>query len=231
MKIIAKQILSFLILPEILLLVTQEILSFNFVLLLLIQMGVQQQVLLGLLQLKTSWDADSESNDMKQSSSGGVDNWDPLRYLNIWVCNLSNSSGGGQTLGYAYLPGLQGSNSQSWKDGLVVDYMFFGTTGSVSSSSDGRTTTHEIGHYLGLSHTFCETGGCCDNDLDSQYGWGDVDDTPATEEIYFGPVNSNTSNNTCNDLSYSNVFTTNVLDMDENYMSMQVIHGCSLKGK
>jgi hypothetical protein len=168
---------------------------------------------------KTSWDAVSESNDMKQASLGGIDNWDPLRYLNIWVCNLSNSSGGGQTLGYAYLPGLQGSNSQSWKDGLVVDYMFFGTTGSVSSSSNGRTTTHEIGHYLGLNHTFCESTGCCDNDLNSQYSWGDVDDTPATEDIYFGSVNSNTTNNTCNDLSYSNVFSTNVLDMDENYMS------------
>ena len=168
---------------------------------------------------KSGWDADYESNDMKQASSGGIDNWDPLRYLNIWVCNLTNSSGGGQTLGYAYLPGLQGSNSQSWKDGLVVDFMFFGTTGSVSSSSDGRTTTHEIGHYLGLNHTFCESGGCCDNDLNSQYSWGDVDDTPATEDIYFGSVNSNTSNNTCNDLSYSNVFTNNVLDMDENYMS------------
>ena len=168
---------------------------------------------------KTSWDAVSESNDMKQASLGGIDNWDPLRYLNIWVCNLSNSSGGGQTLGYAYLPGLQGNNSQSWKDGLVVDYMFFGTTGSVSSSSNGRTTTHEIGHYLGLNHTFCESTGCCDNDLNSQYSWGDVDDTPATEDIYFGSVNSNTTNNTCNDLSYSNVFSTNVLDMDENYMS------------
>ena len=167
---------------------------------------------------KTSWDADNESNDMKQASLGGIDNWDPLRYLNIWVCNLSNA-GGGQTLGYAYLPGLQGSNSQSWKDGLVVDYKFFGTIGSVSSSSDGRTTTHEIGHYLGLNHTFCESTGCCDNDLNSQYSWGDVDDTPATEDIYFGSVNLNTTNNTCNDLSYSNVFSTNVLDMDENYMS------------
>ena len=167
---------------------------------------------------KTSWDADYESNDMKQASLGGIDNWDPLRYLNIWVCNLSNS-GGGQTLGYAYLPGLQGNTNQSWKDGLVVDYMFFGTTGSVSSSSNGRTTTHEIGHYLGLNHTFCESTGCCDNDLNSQYSWGDVDDTPATEDIYFGSVNLNTTNNTCNDLSYSNVFSTNVLDMDENYMS------------
>ena len=162
---------------------------------------------------KTSWDADSESNDMKQASLGGIDNWDPLRYLNIWVCNLTNSSGGGQTLGYAYLPGLQGSNSQSWKDGLVVDYKFFGTTGNVNNSSDGRTATHEIGHYLGLSHTFCESGGCCDNDE-----WN-VNDTPASNGIYFGNVNTSTNNNSCNDLAYSNVFNTDVLDMDENYMS------------
>ena len=116
------------------------------------------------------------------------------------------------------MPGLQ-SSSQSWKDGLVVDYRFFGTIGNVSASSDGRTATHEIGHYLGLSHTFCESSGCCDYDLNCNYSWGDVDDTPATEDIYFGPVNFNTNNNTCNDLSYSNIFNTNVLDMDENYMS------------
>jgi hypothetical protein len=73
----------------------------------------------------TGWDADNESNDMKQSSLGGIENWDPLRYLNIWICNLTNS-GGGQTLGYAYLPGLQ-SGSQSWKDGIVIDYKFFGS--------------------------------------------------------------------------------------------------------
>ena len=165
----------------------------------------------------SEWDYNTQSNDMKQASSGGIDNWDPLRYLNIWICKIG-SSGGGQTLGYAYLPGLQSGN-QSWKDGIVVDYRFFGTIGNASNSSDGRTTTHEVGHYLGLSHTFCESNGCCDNDLNGNYSWGDVDDTPATEDIYFGSVNASTNNNTCNDLSYSNIFNTNVLDMDENYMS------------
>ena len=165
---------------------------------------------------KGSWDADddADSEAMKRASTGGVDNWDPLRYLNMWVCNLSNSAGGGSTLGYAYKPGLQGSN-QSWLDGIVVDYQAFGTIGS-ANSSDGRTPTHEIGHYLNLSHTFCSNGcGDCDND-----NWGgNVDDTPACSDIYFGAVNSSTNNNTCNDLNYNNSFNTNVLDMDENYMS------------
>jgi len=167
---------------------------------------------------RSSWDADDddEKNYMKRSNQGGIDNWDPLRYMNIWVCNLSNSSGGGQTLGYAYLPGIQSTN-QSWKDGLVVDYKYFGTLGNASSSSDGRTSTHEIGHYLGLSHTFCESGGCCDNDNNSSWGLS-VNDTPATDDnIYFGSVNSNTNNNSCNDLNYG--FSNDLLDMDENYMS------------
>jgi len=171
----------------------------------------------------SDWDADDnfESNAMKRAVNGGMDSWDPSNYLNIWVCNLSNSNGGGMTLGYAYLPGLQSWNA--WKDGLVIDFQYFGTIGGASSSSDGRTATHEIGHYLGLQHTFCEDSDsqgnpvCCDNDDNN--GGGNIDDTPATKDIYFGNVTSSTNNNTCNDLSYSNIFTTNVKDMDENYMS------------
>jgi len=162
---------------------------------------------------KNSFDADTESNDMKKNNTLGKDGWDPSRYLNIWVCNLSNV-GGGQTLGYAYLPGLWAN--QQWKDGLVVDYQYFGTIGAAAPSSDGRTPTHEIGHYLGLEHTFCESqgGGCCDND------GSNVNDTPAADDdIYWGAVTSATNNNTCNDLSYSNIYSTDVLDMDENYMS------------
>ena len=175
---------------------------------------------------QTNWDADdnTESNAMKLNSSGGKDSWDPKKYLNIWVCDLTNSQGGGQTLGYAYLPGLlAGFGQNAWKDGLVVDYRYFGTNGIAAPSSDGRTATHEIGHYLGLMHTFCEdadTQGnpiCCDNDNNNWGGY--VDDTPATKDIYWGNVNSSTNNNTCNDLSYANVFTTDVLDMDENFMS------------
>ena len=180
----------------------------------------------GIIRTSTTvadWDADDnfESNAMKKTVNGGMDSWNPSKYLNIWVCNLSNSSGGGMTLGYAYLPGLQSWNA--WKDGLVIDFQYFGTIGGASSSSDGRTATHEIGHYLGLMHTFCEdydTQGnpiCCDNDNNNWGGY--VDDTPATEDIYWGSVTLSTNNNTCNDLSYSNTFTTDVLDMDENFMA------------
>jgi hypothetical protein len=152
----------------------------------------------------------SESNDMKKNNTGGINGWPPSKYLNIWVCDLS-SSGNTTVLGYAYLPGLQSWNA--WKDGLVVDFQYFGTTGNASSSSDGRTPTHEVGHFLGLNHTFCESqsGGCCDNDDSNVY------DTPATDDVYFGNVNANTNNNTCNDLLYG--FSSDLLDMDENFMA------------
>ncbi|MBT5699276.1 MAG: T9SS type A sorting domain-containing protein, partial [Flavobacteriales bacterium] len=164
------------------------------------------------------WGSDGEANAMKKTSSGGIDSWDYQRYLNIWVCDLTNSQSGGMTLGYAYLPGLPSSswNDQTWKDGLVVDFQWFGTI--QGASGDSRTATHEIGHYLGLNHTFCESqsGGCCDND-DSN-----VDDTPLCYDSnndgpYFGPVTSSTNNNTCNDIGQG--FSSDLLDMDENFMA------------
>ncbi|MEC7646035.1 MAG: zinc-dependent metalloprotease [Bacteroidota bacterium] len=185
---------------------------------------------------QVNWDADDDSsnpcheaNGMKKTACGGRDGWDPYKYMNIWVCDLTNSGGLGMTLGYAYLPGLLANpfnTSDDYKDGLVVDYRYFGTIDNAAPSSDGRTATHEIGHYLGLNHTFSEPNYpsyscldnnqnliCCDRDD------GNVDDTPATDGIYFGVVTSNTNNNTCNDLAYSNIFNTDVKDMDENYMS------------
>ena len=40
---------------------------------------------------KTGWDYNTEANDMKQASTGGIDNWDPLRYLNICLLYTSPS--------------------------------------------------------------------------------------------------------------------------------------------
>ncbi|MDQ6762343.1 MAG: M43 family zinc metalloprotease [Bacteroidota bacterium] len=82
-------------------------------------------------------------DQMKFSSKGGDDAWDSKRYLNIWVCNLFN-----RTLGYSVMPG-----GPTEKDGVVIHYNVFGTTGNLNPEfSKGRTATHEIGHWLGLKH-------------------------------------------------------------------------------
>lgn len=74
----------------------------------------------------------------------------PETHLNIWVCNI-----GGGILGYAQFPG---GNSST--DGVVVGGDYFGVTGG--NYGGGRTTTHEIGHYLNLRHIWGD--GRCNRD-------------------------------------------------------------------
>ena len=82
--------------------------------------------------------------------------WPSNRYLNMWVVALSNPN----YLGYGQFPtaadtlkGLE--NTDERIDGVVIDYRYFGRrTGTVTSNlyCCGRTTTHEVGHWLGLIH-------------------------------------------------------------------------------
>jgi hypothetical protein len=105
---------------------------------------------------------------VKSSAAGGIDAWDTKRYLNLWVCTLGDS-----LLGYAQFPG-----GPPETDGVVILNTAFGTQGTAAAPFDkGRTATHEIGHYLNLSHIWGESR--FDNCADSDF----VDDTPNQ----FGP--------------------------------------------
>lgn len=95
------------------------------------------------------------NDDVKFTSRGGRDAWPAGDYLNIWVGLI-----GGSTLGYAQFPG-----GPLATDGIVIDYRYFGTTGTASPPFDmGRTTTHEVGHWLNLRHIWGD-GGCRADDL------------------------------------------------------------------
>ena len=90
-------------------------------------------------------------------------------YLNIFT----NDAGGDGTLGYAWFP--------AWGVGVEDDVitMLHSTIGGRSNGysvfDEGRTLVHEIGHYLGLLHTFQDPGVCSGN----SYSAGDlVVDTP-----------------------------------------------------
>jgi hypothetical protein len=93
---------------------------------------------------------------------------DPDKTLNIYSCNP-----GGSLLGFAYLPGS--SVTGTAQDGVVVLYSTL-PNGTAAPYNLGDTGTHEVGHYLGLLHTF--QGGCSDGDL--------IDDTPAEASPAFG---------------------------------------------
>ncbi|WP_044401502.1 GEVED domain-containing protein [Lacinutrix sp. Hel_I_90] len=110
---------------------------------------------------KTSW---GTNDAMKKSSQGGVNPWDTSQYLNMWVCNI-----GGGILGYAQFPGGSAST-----DGVVMGSQYFGSKNEGSGFylaapfDEGRTATHEVGHFFNLRHIWGDAN--CGNDF--------VSDTP-----------------------------------------------------
>jgi hypothetical protein len=75
--------------------------------------------------------------------------------LNIYLSGLGDG-----LLGYAYFP-QQGGSSKPWQDGVVVLNESI-PGGAVRNYNAGDTLPHEVGHWLGLYHTFqngCSTAG------------------------------------------------------------------------
>ena len=153
---------------------------------------------------KTSWNETEIDALVKPETQ-----WDPTKYLNIWIVNFSTN-----LLGYAQFPSDSNledldlfSGGDAATDGVVVNYNAFGTFVEDDSSFElnpkynkGRTATHEIGHFLGLRHIWGDDDLCTGNDTSS----GDyVSDTP----------DSNIENYGCPTISHC---TGN--DMVENYM-------------
>ena len=93
-------------------------------------------------------DNPAEENAMKSAPLGSPI-WDRDDYLNIWICDISNGAGSG-TAGYAYVPSTSFLPNPNL-DGIVIDYNL--------GVNNENVTTHEIGHYLGLYHTW-GSGGC-----------------------------------------------------------------------
>jgi hypothetical protein len=91
----------------------------------------------------SEWKSDDK---IKFTTSGGDNAWDSRNYLNIWVGNMRS------LLGYASAPG-----SPADKDGIVINTNAFGTLNIAGPYNMGRTAVHEIGHWLGLKHTWGDT--------------------------------------------------------------------------
>jgi hypothetical protein len=123
----------------------------------------------GITRTATTAEGFGPDNRVKSRKTGGVDAWPSDRYLNIWVCDLTDG-----LLGYAQFPG-----GPAKTDGVVVLYSAFGSQGTVRPPfNKGRTATHEVGHFLGLRHIWGDRNDCSGNDF--------VADTPPARQANTG---------------------------------------------
>lgn len=97
----------------------------------------------------------SQSSPAYNYSGTGTNRWPTTKYLNIYIVECIESTtytcpttSGGYIGGYTYLPGTQ--TTTSGRDAIVM----LRNQVTVSSPTDSRTLSHEIGHWLNLSHTF-----------------------------------------------------------------------------
>ena len=134
---------------------------------------------------KSTW---GTNDAMKYASQGGIDATDPTTYLNIWVCEI-----GGGILGYAQFPG-----GTLATDGVVIGSDFLGENTAGGVYGDGRTATHEVGHWLNLRHIWGD-GRCRQDDF--------VADTPSSDRANYGcpiypTVHCNSADMTMNYMDY-----------------------------
>jgi hypothetical protein len=141
--------------------------------------------------------------------------YDRTRYLNIWVVkdirNIDNTP--------AYVGGYSNISYQGGIDGIVMLSILIGDYTNCSGcfidpQSRGKALVHEVGHWLGLEHTFA--GGCAAGD-DSTNCWYRGDRCCDTRPHNFTTVVCPTPDTlTCSSLSsYYN----NTSDPIHNYMS------------
>lgn len=132
---------------------------------------------------------------------------DPAHTLNFYTCKPK-----GNILGYAYLP--QSYPESNYHHGVVVLHSTL-PGGGADPYDEGDTGTHEVGHYLGLDHTF--QGGC-------RAPGDSVADTPFEASPAFGCP---TGRDTCSQAGLDPI--TNFMDYTDDACMFQFSSGQSTR--
>lgn len=123
----------------------------------------------GIIRKRTTKQSFYIDDAVKNNSTGGDDAWDPNKYLNIWISNLSSGMNG-----YATFPNMSSIDNQ----GIVISYTTL-PSALPSSFNQGKTLLHEVGHFFNLYHIWGDdNGGCTGSDF--------CDDTPNQANATFG---------------------------------------------
>jgi len=132
---------------------------------------------------------DTDHTETKDWFYGDKRDGEMKRSLRKGGCNALNvytNDAAGESLGYAQFPWkCKAKDNPDSGDGVVIDYRTV-PGGSLLHFNIGHTLTHEVGHWLGLYHTF--HGGNCRRDGDH------VDDTPPQK---FANYDCDSSLDTC----------------------------------
>ncbi|RMG88600.1 MAG: zinc metalloprotease, partial [Bacteroidetes bacterium] len=123
---------------------------------------------LGIVRVKTDLQSIGTKDELFFSELGGSDAWDTHRYLNIWVANT-----GEFITGFGTFP----EQVEAERQGVVIHPKYFGKN-NAQNYNLGRVAVHEVGHYLGLYHTWDNNANCNSDD--------GVPDTPLQQHPYEG---------------------------------------------
>ncbi len=176
---------------------------------------------------QSSWDRPLIESTVKPQTI-----WNPSNYLNMWTCRFGGNAS--SLLGYAQFPdnsglgGLNTSGGAANTDGVVMNFNAFGTVASDDGTfilnptyNLGRTTTHEVGHWLGLRHIWGD-GNCSVDDF--------CNDTPLAGAANYGCPTGNSSCSSVdmieNYMDYSNDACMNVFTVDQKTRIRTVMSVC-----
>lgn len=128
--------------------------------------------------------------------------WAGNKYLNVFICGEIGGAAG-------YTTNPSGWSGTSMSNGIWILHDYVGSIGT-SSVGTSRALTHEVGHWLNLSHTW---GGNNNPGNASSCSTDDgVDDTPNCIGVTSCLINANTCN------SINSYWSYDVRDNVENYM-------------
>lgn len=144
-------------------------------------------------------------DNIKYTADGGLDAWDPNKYLNIWVCGTTPPAPGFILLGYATFPGL---GFPLVEHGAVIHFRSFSSinpTGTTlfTFSAKGRTSSHELGHFFNLRHIWGDQAGCSTDDLVSDTPLQDIESSGCSTGTVVDACTSGTGINYQNYMDYS----------------------------